>query len=63
MSKRVIPPTPTSGDHARQRFDEAVRENLQIITGQRVDPLAALPAGASLADVIAKLNELIGRLQ
>lgn len=63
MSKRIIPQVPKSGDHARMRFDEAVRENLQIMTGQRVDVLAVLPSSASLADVIAKINEIVNRLQ
>lgn len=63
MSKRTIPLIPKSGDHARTRFDEAVRENLQILMGQRVDPIAPLPSSANLANVIAKINELIDRLQ
>lgn len=63
MSKRIIPPVPKSSDLARTKFDEAVRENLQIITGQRVDPVAELLPTASLDDVILKLNELIRRLQ
>lgn len=63
MSKRIIPPVPKSADLARVKFDEVVRENLQIITGQRVDPIAELLSTDSLDDVILKINELIRRLQ
>lgn len=62
MSKRIVPPVPKPGEN-RMKFDEAVRENLQIITGQRVDALVALPSDASTDEIIAKINEVIARLQ
>lgn len=42
-----------------------VIENVEQLTGQRtgLDPIAALPSGAQLADVIRKINEIIQRLQ
>lgn len=63
MSKRIIPSVPKSADQARIKFDEVVRENLQVITGQRVAPITELLSTASLDDVILKVNELIQRLQ
>ena len=62
MSKRAMT-LPKSVDAARTRFDEAVRENLQIITGQRGDRLAELPSTATQAEIIDKLNEIIRCLQ
>lgn len=43
----------------------AVKENLEIITGRRngAAPLAPLAPDASLADAVAKINELLERLQ
>lgn len=60
--KRAIPPVPKPGDR-RDGFDQAVRENLEIITGRRGEKLQALATTASLDDVIAKVNEIIARLQ
>lgn len=64
MPKRAIPQTPRPGDDkSRQRFDSAVKENLEIITGQRVAELTELDVDASTSDIIAKVNEIIARLQ
>lgn len=62
MKKRAIPQTPR-GTENRGRFDEAVKENLEIITGQRGGKIEALADGASNAEIIAKINELIALLQ
>jgi hypothetical protein len=40
-----------------------VKETLEIITGRRDGKVQPLPADASLADVVNKVNELIARLQ
>lgn len=58
VKKRAIPPVPT-GDRLSQSF----KENLEIIMGQRGTAVALLADDATLADVIAKLNELIEVLQ
>jgi len=58
MKKRAIPPPPI-GD----RFSEAVKENLEVIMGQRVPAITELPTTATTADIIAKVNELLRRLQ
>lgn len=58
VKKRSIPPVAT-GD----RLSTALKENLEIIMGQRGTAVAELPTDAALADVITKINELIRVLQ
>lgn len=41
---------------------DAIKENIEILTGQRRNRIQPLPATASLADVIAKVNQIIDRL-
>ena len=42
---------------------QALKENIELITGVRGgSPVAALPAGATLADVVSKINEIVGKL-
>lgn len=60
--KPSIPPAPT-GDAARAHFDRAVKERLEIIGGERAGRISALTSSATLSDVIAKINELINRIQ
>lgn len=60
--KRAIPQAPR-GDLARVTFDKAVKENLEQITGQLGGKIKPLPDTASLADVIAKVNEILDQLQ
>lgn len=62
MKKPAIPQVPRDGQ-PRAQFDQAVKETLEIVTGRRGGSVQPLPADASLADVIAKLNEIIARLQ
>lgn len=62
MKKPAIPQVPR-GDQPRSGFDQSVKETLEVITGRRGGSVQPLPADASLADVVAKVNELIARLQ
>lgn len=62
MSKRAIPQVP-KGQESRGRFDEALKENLEIIMGQRGNKLKPLAETATNAEIIAKINELIALLQ
>jgi hypothetical protein len=62
VSKPAIPRVPLPGQ-TRGRFDEVVKEVLDAITGQTTGKLAKLPETASNAEIIAKINELIDRLQ
>jgi hypothetical protein len=41
---------------------DAIKENIEIITGQRRNGIHPLPPTASLEDVIAKVNQIIDRL-
>lgn len=64
MPKRAIPSVPKSAtEHGRKLFDDTVKENLEIIMGRRVDAIEELSVDASTSDIIAKINEIIGRLQ
>ena len=61
--KPAIPSTPKP-DENRARFDQAVRENIEILTGRRSDPIALLdPATATAEDCASKINEILARLQ
>ena len=64
MPKRGIPNIPRSSiGTERQTFDEVVKETLEVLTGQRVDKIAKLSGTATNAQIIDKINEIIGRLQ
>jgi hypothetical protein len=64
MPKRAIPGVPTSAvEHKRVLFDNAIKENLEVLTGQRGGRIADLPSTATLDDVIVKVNEILARLQ
>lgn len=54
-----------SSDAQLQRFCRAVKQNMDQITGQvrNAKRLEPLPANATLAQVIARLNEITERLQ
>ncbi len=62
MKKPSIPQVPR-GNQPREGFDLAVKENIEIITARRGGSVQPLAADASLADVIAKINELLTRIQ
>lgn len=62
MKKPAIPQVP-QGNQPRAAFDQSVKETLEIVTGRRAGRIEPLPAGASTDDVIAKVNEIIARLQ
>lgn len=54
-----------SGDEQLQRFCRAVKQNMDQMTGQtrKSKRMQPLPANATLAQVIARLNEISERLQ
>lgn len=49
-------------DGELQRVLLALKENAEILNGTRTNKISALPSTASSSDVIAKLNEIIDRL-
>jgi hypothetical protein len=64
MTKSAIP-TVNTGQFELDQFAAAVKQNMDAITGQarNVERLAPLPATATLADVINRLNAITARLQ
>jgi hypothetical protein len=61
--KPAIPSTPKP-DENRARFDQALRENIEIMTGRRAEPIEPLdPATATAEDCAHKINEILARLQ
>lgn len=61
-----IQSVPSTEDLPRElkRFIDPLRANVDMITGRgRPGKIAALPTTASTADIIAKVNEIIDRLQ
>jgi len=61
--KRSIPPIPTGIEPSMEKVLSPMKENLEIIMGHRSAKLDLLTSGASTAEIIAKLNALLGRLQ
>ena len=64
MTKAAIPSVVT-GKPDLDRALSSMKQNLDAITGQarNVEKLEPLPATATLADVIARLNAIVARLQ
>lgn len=63
MKKPAIPQAPRDGGMQRAGFDGAVKETLEILTGRRGGKVQPLPETASTDDIIAKVNEIIDRMQ
>ena len=63
--KKASIPTVNTGTLDLDQFASAVKQNLDSITGQarNVERLQPLPATATLADVITRLNAIVARLQ
>ncbi len=61
MRKPAIPPVPY-GDPARSNFDSSVKEALEQLTGQRGGRVEPLAEDATTAQIVAKINELVARL-
>lgn len=61
IKKPAIPMPPI--DSRRGRFDSAIKEHLEIISGLRGSKIKLLDANASNSDVIAKINEILEMLQ
>lgn len=63
MRKPAIPTTAVA-DRSTQVILNAVKENIEIMTGARpgVGPILTLSAAATNAEIVAKINEIIARL-
>lgn len=64
MKKAAIPTVRTGQPNVDRAFD-AIKQNLDAITGQTrgLDKLQPLSPTATLAQVITRLNEVVDRLQ
>lgn len=62
MKKPGIPPVPKEGE-SRARFDQATKESLEIIMGRRDTAIKPLSSTATLAECVAKINEMLVVLQ
>lgn len=64
MKKAAIPTVRTGNPEVDRAFD-AIKQNLDSITGQarNVQKVAPLPTSATLADIINRINLLTERLQ
>lgn len=61
--KRPIPSVPPGTDTALRPVLQALKENQEARMGMRGTRVDELPATATTADIIAKVNELIRLLQ
>lgn len=52
-----------AADAAVRSFAQAVKENIEIITGRRAGSIASLDSAATTEQIIAKINEMLDRLQ
>jgi hypothetical protein len=57
--KKPAIPVPPRANMPRDRFDHAVKETLEVLTGYRDSHVDPLPNDATTAQIIAKINELI----
>lgn len=58
-----LPMAPGNEQVPRAPFDNAVKANLERITGRNGPPLTLLSDSATLAEVISAVNIIIARLQ
>lgn len=61
MKKPAIPAVAVR-DQAVASLLKPMKENIEILTGQRGGSLTKLNSNATLSEVISKINELIDRL-
>lgn len=58
-----MPPPPLSaGKLGLAEMLQALKDNVDLLTGIREGPIESLPPSASQTDIIAKINEVIVRL-
>lgn len=64
MAKKPAIPVFNSTDRTLNQVLSAVKENIEVITGARAGStqINALATNATTAQIISKINEIIGRL-
>lgn len=63
MSKRAIPNVPRGTEPQLGFMLSALKENAEILYGQRGTPLPELPATATTAEIIDFINAIVRKLQ
>ncbi len=64
MAVRAIPATPRSADRATNAFLDAIKERSEFAAGERAaGRIALLDTTATNVMIIAKINEIINRMQ
>lgn len=61
MKKRAVPPYQTIDTNLYNTL-VALKENVDVLTGRAGGELKTLASTATTADIINKINEIIGRL-
>lgn len=61
--KRAIPTVSQPNNPGQAKFNQAVKEDLELLMGLRDGKIESLASTATTAQIIDKINELIGRLQ
>lgn len=62
MKKQAIPDVPP-GEEATRKLLQALKQNVEVISGRQRNAITKLATTATLADVVSKLNEVINQLQ
>jgi hypothetical protein len=62
MKKPSIPSVITISDRSIAAIIGPLKENVEILTGVREGIIAPLPTDATLTTAVAKINEIIARL-
>lgn len=60
---KAIPRVPPGKDTERTRFDSAVKERLEVLSGVRGTEIKPLSNSATTEEIIATVNEMLSRLQ
>ncbi len=60
---RSLPRVPIGESQQTTQFMSSVKEVIDTITGKRDGQIETLPSGASNDQIIAKINELLNRIQ
>lgn len=62
MKKPSIPAVAGVNDPAVAALLRPMKENIELMNGVRGGQISSLPEDATLTDVIAKINQIIGKL-
>lgn len=63
MKRPAIPDVPTTFAGNQRDFLQRVKENIETMSGRRGGRISALPATATDAEIVKKINDIINVLQ